>query len=568
MKYISEYLKIILDQTLDAVICIDKNGIITLVNKKAEILLNIKEINYYNKDINEVINESELKRIIETGKKEINVKISFNNRDYIVDRIPVIKDEKIEGAIAIFHDMTSISKISEKDYEEAVYKEALDTINDTLNERVVVVNEKGFITMMSDSYKEFLEVDNPVGKHVTDVIENTRLHLVVESGKEEIGEIQVLNGHKAIAIRKPIKENGKVLGAVGKILFRDISELVSLSKKITNLEKELIYLKNELDRERIKKDPFNKITGSSDKIKEVKNLATKVSKTDTNVLINGESGTGKELFAHAIHNSSNRSHKPFIKINCAAIPSELLESELFGYEEGAFTGAKKGGKLGKFEVADKGTLLLDEIGDMPLTMQAKLLRVLQEKEFERIGSNIVKKVDVRIIASTNKDLLKLVEEDKFREDLYYRLNVMNINLPPLRNRKSDIIELTDELVSKMGNKLGIYVEGVSEKVINYFLEYNWPGNIRELENIIERAINLLGDKFIIDEKHLPLYITKNKTNKFIRTGKNLKRLIADLEKKTIKECLEETGYNKRQSAKILNISRVSLYKKIEKYNLN
>ncbi|MEA1976117.1 MAG: sigma 54-interacting transcriptional regulator, partial [Bacillota bacterium] len=498
-----------------------------------------------------------LMKVIETGKEEISAEFEYNKRKYLVDRIPIKKENSIEGAIAIFHDITSIMKFSEKILEDEVYINTLNEINNVFNERIVVVDKNGIITMMSNSYKEFLKETNPEGRHITDIIENTRLHIVAKTGEDEIGEIQIINGHKAIAMRMAIKKDGKTIGAIGKILFRDISELVALSKKTSNLEKELRRLKSELNEEHIFKYSFDSLVGSSTAIETVKKLAMKVSKTDSNVLINGESGTGKELFVHAIHNASNRRYKPFVKINCAAIPKELIESELFGYEEGAFTGARKGGKKGKFEVAEKGTLLLDEIGDMPLLMQSKLLRVLQEKEYEKIGSNEVKKTDVRIIASTNKDLKKLVKQKLFREDLYYRLNVMSIELPSLRERKEDIEILTYDLINQIGNRLNIYVEGITEEALNYFKVYDWPGNIRELENVIERAINLLGSKFIIEEKHLPLFLTKNKSNKYIRTEMNLKKMIEELEKETIRKCLEETGGNKNQSSKILNISRMS-----------
>ena len=559
---------IVLKQSSDAIILIDETGIIKEASKEAEYLLGLKKEMYNGKKIDEVITGSKLIKTIKTGIKEIAVKFEYNDRLYIVDRIPVKKNDKIAGVLAIFHDITSVNKLSNKILEDKKYIDMLDTVNNTFNERIVVVDKDGIITMMSKSYKKFLNEMHPEGKHVTDVIENTRLHIVVGTGIEEIGEIQILNGHKAIAMRMPIKENDKVVGAIGKILFKDINELISLSKKTNNLEKELKKLKNELDRERNNKYSFENLVGNSEAIKKVKSLALKVSKTDSNVLINGESGTGKELFVHAIHSASNRRFNPFVKINCAAIPKELIESELFGYVDGAFTGAKKGGKVGKFEAAQNGTLFLDEIGDMPLNMQSKLLRVLQEKEFERVGSNEVIETDVRIIAATNKDLLKLVKSNEFREDLFYRLNVMNIILPTLRERKEDIEMLSNALISNIGDRLNIYVESITDEALNYLMNYNWPGNIRELENILERAINLLGNKFIIEEKHLPLFLTKKRTNKFVRKSKNLKILIENLERETIKECLEETGFNKNQAAKILNISRVSLYKKIEKYNLN
>jgi len=564
---VKEHLDIVLGKVLDAVISIDRDGLITIVNDKAKELLKLKGSDFVSKKIDEVIVGSELMRVIETGKEEINIQFSYQGRQFIVDRSPIICNGIVQGAIAVFHDITYINEMSEKIEEDKVYIDTLDTIIDTCSERVVVVDEQGIITMMSNSYKEFVRDMHPEGKHVTEVIENTRLHVVLETGEAERGDIQVVNGHRTVAMRIPIRQDGKIIGAVGKVLFKDISELVALSKKTSILEKELKFLKSELNKERTAKYSFKSLAGDSKAINEVKNLAMRVARTDSNVLVNGESGTGKELFVHAIHNASERRNKPFIKINCAAIPAELLESELFGYADGAFTGAKKGGKIGKFEMANGGTLLLDEIGDMPLSMQAKLLRVLQEKEVEKIGSNEVNPIDVRIIAATNRDLSKLSNTNEFRSDLYYRLNVMNIKLPPLRERIEDIDKLAQDLCLIVGNRLGIYVEGVSEGALKYMKAYDWPGNIRELENVIERAINLLDSNFIIEPRHLPITLTRNKCNKIVNREMNLKKKIEDLEKETIKECLEATGHNKNQAAQILNISRVSLYKKIEKYGI-
>nr|WP_279222200.1 sigma 54-interacting transcriptional regulator [Clostridium septicum] len=298
-------------------------------------------------------------------------------------------------------------------------------------------------------------------------------------------------------------------------------------------------------------------------------MALRAARTKSNVLIIGESGTGKELLAHAIHNASDRRGKPFVKINCAAIPGELLESELFGYEEGAFTGAKKCGKKGKFELANNGTILLDEIGDMPMASQAKLLRVLQDREIEKVGGNIVKKIDVRVISSTNKNLKKAIEDGTFREDLYYRLNVINIKVPPLRMRKDDIDALVNVLRRKIADKLGIYVEGISKEAINILKDYNWPGNIRELENVIESSINMLESDVYIGKDHLPEKLIRSSKSIYIKSSekKFLKDIVAEVEKKVILDCLNSVQWNKNKAAKILGISRVGLYKKIEYYNL-
>ena len=300
---------------------------------------------------------------------------------------------------------------------------------------------------------------------------------------------------------------------------------------------------------------------------EVMGLAKRVAKVDSNVLITGESGTGKELFAHSIHNDSKRCLKPFVKINCGAIPAELFESEMFGYEEGAFTGAKKSGRKGKFEYANGGTILLDEIGDMPMNMQVKLLRVIQEKELVKVGGNDAIKVDVRIIASTNKSLEQLINDGKFREDLYYRLDVMHLRLPPLRERREDIEELSNKLLIKICKKYNVKSEGISREAIDFLKAYSWPGNIRQLENVIERAINLLDEDTCIMPKHLPEKIIKSKIKKYSLENNYLKDVVERIEKDIIMECLKDTSGNKKEAAKILGLSRAGLYKKLNRYNL-
>jgi len=289
---------------------------------------------------------------------------------------------------------------------------------------------------------------------------------------------------------------------------------------------------------------------------------------DSNVLIMGESGTGKELFAHAIHNASDRASGPFIKINCAAIPSELLESELFGYEGGAFTGAKKEGKIGKFELANGGSIFLDEIGDMPLQMQVKLLRVLQEREIERIGSSKIRPINVRIISATNKNLEEEVKVGNFREDLYYRLNVMSVNIEPLRKRKDDIRPLAKALVKKLSNQMGVYVDSISEKAMISLEKYDWPGNIRELENVIERSINLLDSDRIIKVSTLPIHITQSHKTHIYISGSTLKEQLYDVEKNIILECLAENQGNKQKTANDLDMSRTSLYQKLRSYGID
>lgn len=449
------------------------------------------------------------------------------------------------------------------------HSEILETVLDTIDEMIIVIDNNGCVIMLSKSYSEFINVSNYYGKHVTEVIENTRLHIILETQLSEIEVLQKIKGNNMVASRIPIfNKQGKIIGAVGKVIFKDAKELYSLAHKVSKLETEIDYYKNALNQELGAEYYFNQISGNSEVSRKVKNMAMKASRTGSNVLIVGESGTGKELYAHAIHNASSRRDKAFIRVNCAAIPNELLESELFGYEPGAFSGAGKKGKKGKFELAHEGSLLLDEIGEMPLNMQAKLLRVLQEKELSRLGGEKVFKINVRVIASTNINLKKAVELGTFREDLYYRLDVVKISLPSLRERICEVHTIANDLLIKLSEKMNIYVEKIEKDVIDIFMKYNWPGNIRELENVIERSINLLDGEVIIKKEHMPpRMLEKLCFKEILNQDKKLPAIIKDIEKKVIKEMLEETNYNKNKSAKLLGISRANLYNKMKEYYL-
>lgn len=551
----------------DGVIIVNNESVIVHINNSAINLLDIS-INPINKYIKDVIKESLMPEILQSKNEHENQNWNKNKKNFVVTRKLLKNNDRIIGAIAIFKDITIYNKLNKKIDEDTSYINTLNTLLDTSYDWAVVVDKNYKITMMSKGYKEFLDVQNPVGKDVREVIDNTRLHLIIDSGITEIGEIQEIRGQEVVSMRVPIIKEGKVVGAIGKVMFKDLNDFYVISEKVRKLKEELKEYEGSLKSEKSAKYSFENIIGSSSIIKDVKYMGEKASKTNSNVLIMGESGTGKELFAHAIHNRSKRVLEPFVKINCGAIPSELLESELFGYEEGAFTGAKKGGKKGKFELANKGTIFLDEIGDMPLNMQVKLLRVIQEREVERVGGNKLKKIDVRIIAATNKNLEELVKKNLFREDLYYRLNVMTLNVPPLRSRKEDISILADFLKSKLSRELNKYVEGISKDAVKYLMNYNWPGNVRELENIIERAINLLDSDLIIKPKHLPSRIvTLDISNAYGKANTSLKEIVEDIEYKLISKYLNEFKGNKNKVAKTLGISRTSLYKKIEKYNI-
>jgi DNA-binding NtrC family response regulator len=339
----------------------------------------------------------------------------------------------------------------------------------------------------------------------------------------------------------------------------ELSLLIKRLVESQTLIKEISYLRKELQ----KQYQFYDLISKSDTMQRVFDLAHTIAKSNSNILILGESGTGKELLARAIHNESLRAPGPFIPVSCVALTETLLESELFGHEKGAFTDAIAQ-KKGKFELADGGTIFLDEIGDISPKLQLSLLRVLQEREFTRVGGTKPIKVDVRIIAATNRDLKKGVEEGKFRDDLYYRLNVISIELPPLREHKEDVPLLAHHFIEKLNIEMGGKVERISEEALDLLLEYDWPGNVRELENVMERAMVITKGTFIkAEDLHLSPQVTKIRGTTPLSGDKTIKAV----EKKHIAKILTENNWNIQKSAEQLGIDRVTLYNKIKKYKL-
>ncbi|WP_226085532.1 sigma-54 interaction domain-containing protein [Mesobacillus sp. S13] len=440
----------------------------------------------------------------------------------------------------------------------------IETIVENAFEWLVVVDREGRIIYINHNYCEFLEVnrEETIGKHVTQVIENTRMHIVAQTGKEELADLQFIKGNYMIANRVPIIKNGEVIAAFGTVFFRDTQEWMKMDSHVKSLLTRMQPYIQKIDSG--VKYTLDDILGESQQIISLKEKVKMVANSDISILIRGESGTGKELFAHSIHQLSSRNQKPFIKVNCGAIPENLLESELFGYEEGAFTGAKKGGKKGKFQLANGGTLFLDEIGDMPLSMQVKLLRALQDGEIEPIGSTKSISVDVRIIAATNRPLENMIEEKRFREDLFYRINVVPFSVPSLRERAEDLTVLIAYFIEKVTNRLGKRISGIESHVMEILKSYSWPGNIRELQNVIEAAVHLTkGEQITLDS--LPDYLQTQTAIVF--NNKSLKDIVEETEKWVLKQSLDRHNDDKALVGMELGISRSTLYEKLNKYGL-
>lgn len=464
-----------------------------------------------------------------------------------------------------------------EDMKNEVSTEILDGIMENPSIGIVLVDTMGIINKVNKTYLEILglQEEDVLNKHILEVTPRSRLPEVLRTREAILADHWPINGHDTIVFRMPLYKEGKLVGAIGQSIILGTAGAKVLYKKLKDLERELTGYKDVVSSIYSSKYCFDSIVGEDVTLRNVKSIAQRAANTGSTVLIMGESGTGKELFANAIHQSSPRSDRPFVRVNCAALPDNLLESELFGYEEGAFTGARKGGKLGKFEIANHGTIFLDEIGDMPASMQAKLLIVLQEREVERVGGNKPILVDVQVIAATNRNLEDMIKKDKFREDLYYRLNVVTLNVPALRKRPQDISLLINYLLPKLNQRLHTNVEKVSQEALQLLCSYDWPGNVRELENLLERAINLadLNQDSCLNPEYFPslsrLVVLPTPSIKPIEVESfdNLSEAVEKMEEESIRRVLQKTHNNKAQTAKILGLNKSVLYRKIKKYNL-
>jgi transcriptional regulator with PAS, ATPase and Fis domain len=432
----------------------------------------------------------------------------------------------------------------------------------------MVTDPQGLVTHLNRPYAEFLGIDvvDGLGKHCTEVVENSRMHVVGRSGVAEINQIQMIRGQNIVVHRIPIKKEGKVIAVFGLVMFQDIGEVVKLARKLHSLESRVKSYEKELLQLRSTRYTLDSIIGVGPAITALKQAAQLAAANNAPVLLTGESGTGKELFAQAIHHAGPRKLRPFIHINCAAIPKDLLESELFGYDKGAFTGALSAGKPGKFEIADGGTIFLDEIGDLPLEMQPKLLRVLEEKCFERIGGNTLIRSDFRLVAATNQDLEGLIARGLFRKDLYYRLNVISLQIPPLRQRREDIPSLASHLLTRIAKDSGYASIRVSQAAMAALVDHGWQGNVRELANVLERALLVMhGEE--IDLGDLPFCDAGVANQPTPAEILPMRAARAEMEKAALLAALEKTGNNKAKAAALLGIHRTLLYRKLRQHGL-
>lgn len=563
---------LIFNSTGDGMIVINKHCDIILFNKSAERMTGTNRKEAIGKHILDVISNSELPRVLETRRTYANQELVLNNGVKIITtRMPMVaENNELIGAFAVFKDITEVMNLAEEITNLKEIQTMLQAIIQSSDEAISVVDESGRGILINPAYSRItgLSEEEVIGKPATaDISEGESVHMKVLQTRRAVRGVAMRVGPKkkeVIVNVAPVIVDGKLKGSVG--VIHDVSEIETLNRELNHARQIIRNLEA--------KYTFEDIIGESEEMTIAIEQARLGAKTPATVLLRGESGTGKELFAHAIHNGSDRKYNKFIRVNCAALAESLLESELFGYEEGAFSGAKRGGKRGLFEEANNGSIFLDEIGELAANTQAKLLRVLQEKEITRVGGTKPIQINVRVIAATNVNLEKGIANGTFREDLYYRLNRMPIHIPPLRKRKEDIPLLCTRLIQKINQEYGRNVESISQAALNKLMLYDWPGNVRELDNILGRAIIFMNyNENILDEHHVPaiLKLDEKSSNEFnlkeMDHNKTLAQLVEQYEKELIQYTLQKSHGNKTLAAKSLGLSVRNLYYKLEKYGI-
>lgn len=568
-------LEVLLESVYNGIIAIDKLGIINYCNKAARVMMGLNE-NIKGLPVEKIFPNTQLLTVLKTGKPQHATKFTYGKKTFLTNRTPIIDNNEIIGAVAVFQEITDIEKISSELASVQELNRQLNAIIESVDDGILVLDEKGQITKVNKSLEKVtgLKSADYLHKDLDSLYEKgLLLYKPIASAalekKAVITNFQGINtGKELIITAKPFTdENGNVKGVVSTV--RDITELIKLrqeleqSQKLTNF-----YLArlNQFSKQCLEQ---NKFITRNPKMINILELAYRIAQSETTVLILGESGVGKGLIAENIHNWSNRSKEPIVKINCSAIPKELLESELFGYESGAFTGAKKIGKPGLLEAANEGTVFLDEIGDLPLDMQSKLLHVLEDKQFIRIGSVKPFTVNVRFIAATNQNLEENVRKGTFREDLYYRLNILPLKILPLRERKEDIPVLISFFLSKF-NKKYTASKSFSPQVVSLLQDYSWTGNVRELSNVVERLVLISAEDTIKAEdlpEHILNQVERCELNNLNIDEKLLKKAKEDLEIAILMEAIDKHK-SMRKAAQALGLSHTSVIRKARKYGLS
>ncbi|MCP8969859.1 sigma 54-interacting transcriptional regulator [Ectobacillus ponti] len=551
-------LKNIFSSMSNGVIVVDQNQKVALMNKAAEQLLQLTEAQCIGRDIQELVPNTEVPRVLRSGKGSIGTKLMIGDTHCMVNRTPFYQDGELAGVVS------EIQDISQMEHYQSLLKQ-LENIIEFSSDGIYVVDHEGHTLFVNSAYEEItgFKREELIGNHMGDLMArgyfDQSVSLLVLQSKKQISILQSIGGKKDVTVTgNPVfDEAGRIQMVVTSV--RDITRLQEVTEE---LKKAKSFSALNQNRFTFSTDnPDETVIFQSPQMKQIVHRVQQVAPFPTGILLSGPSGAGKEVIANLIHQLSNRRDRPFIKINCGAIPEQLLESELFGYERGAFTGARQEGKIGLLELADKGTVLLDEVAELPLSLQVKLLRVLQEKQIQRIGSRDIKKLDIRIISATNKNLKELSERGLFREDLYYRLQVVEIRIPPLQERPEDIAVLLEHFFSYFCRLYSIEKQ-LSPETKRILQGYHWPGNVRELKNLIEGMIVSIPS-LVIEAVDLPPHISITGQNQIPVT---LRERVEQFERKLVKDALQ-LHPSIRKTAEALGVDHSTLVKKLKKWGL-
>jgi PAS domain S-box-containing protein len=567
---LKEELDTVINSAYNGIITIDTDGNVRLINSAAEKMLGMLKKDVLGRPLSQILPDSNLYDVVRSGKTDFGQKIKFEDKILVTNKSPLAHKDNVIGAVAVFQDISDFELISEELHYTKSLKEELATIIESSFDGIYLTDRSGKILRVNEAFTRITGIGSEelLNKTIDELVErgvfkHTIPLQALADGKPVTTSQEVRTGKTILVTSNPILDED---GQISRIVHnaRDITELNNLKNKLEQTESLSQHYREQLNKIKISNKYITKARSSKAMIE----LVMRLSAVDTTVLITGESGVGKEIIAQILHENSDRRDKLMVTVNCAAIPENLLESELFGYEAGAFTGASRKGKIGAFELADGGTIFLDEISELPFNLQSKLLRALQQKEITRLGGNKPLKVNVRIIAATNQNLLDMVAKKEFRNDLFYRLNVIPVNIPPLRDRREEIPDFVSHFTKLFNKKYNIN-KRFDERAVHDLMQYNWPGNVRELQNMIERNM-ITSEKDVIKNldfgEDKPDRYRIDAAFKEPASALQLKTAVENLERDIIQDALHHHGTS-RKAAFALGISQPTIVRKASKYKI-
>ncbi|MHB1405101.1 MAG: sigma 54-interacting transcriptional regulator [Desulfitobacteriaceae bacterium] len=562
-------LEAVLNSAHNGIVVINSEGLITSFNRAAEKFTRLPRDKAIGRHVLDVLVPLGLMETLQTGQAEYSQKFRVGRGTYIMNRDPVIQDGRISGAVGVFQDISEIESVSQELVSVKELNRELDSVIQSSSDGFVVTDASGQILRVNSAYEKLSQstLQELYGRRIQELgEEGIYAHSLVDvvlQRRHPVTVVESKQDHSFMVTGSPVfDEEGRLLRVV--INLRDMTMLNQLRQELVESKRLSEKYHSELAELRDRQDTGGMIV-SGPEMERVLELIMRVATVDSTVLLLGESGVGKEGMAKLLYTKSLRSKGPFIKVNCGAIPEHLLESELFGYEGGAFTGARREGKIGMFELAHNGTLLLDEIGDLPLNLQAKLLRVLQEREIVPVGGSKPREVNVRILAATHKDLEDMVRSGNFREDLFFRLNVVPILIPPLRERRSDIVPLLHHFREKFSKKYELHRE-FSPEVVEAFVQYDWPGNVRELENMVERLM-VMAPSELITLPQLPPVFQRHANEDggvSVHSLMPLKEAVMEVERQLIEKALKKYG-STYKAAEALGVNQSTVVRRMARF---